>query len=99
MEHKKGNIKALIFIDGTKRKVPVIFTRPALKQQCDIPAEMGCEFTERGLLRIDEHNKTTIPGVFAAGDNATMFRAISLASASGTNAGAFLNKELIDEGF
>ena len=54
---------------------------------------------EQGIIKVDEFQKTTIPGIYAAGDNATPLRAVSVATAAGTKAGAFLNKELIDEQF
>ena len=38
-------------------------------------------------------------GVYAAGDNITMIRAVSAAVAAGTKTGAIINKELIDETF
>jgi len=43
--------------------------------------------------------KTNIEGVFACGDNSSMARALSVAIASGSMAGAFINKEIIDEEF
>jgi thioredoxin reductase len=41
---------------------------------------------------------TTVDGIYAAGDATNMFRALSVAIASGTSAGAMLNKQLIEEG-
>jgi thioredoxin reductase len=41
--------------------------------------------------------KTTVAGVFAAGDNTTGFRAVSIATAAGTKAGAVINHQLIQE--
>jgi hypothetical protein len=40
-----------------------------------------------------------VAGVHAAGDNTTMFRAVSAAFAAGTKAGAIINKEMIDDVF
>jgi thioredoxin reductase len=54
---------------------------------------------EQGLLKVDTLQKTNIKGVFAAGDNVSLFRSVSMAVATGTMAGAVLNKELIDEQF
>lgn len=61
--------------------------------------KLGCELTEQGHLRVDEFHRTNVPGIYAAGDNTTFFRAVSVATSSGTKAGAFINKELIDEAF
>jgi len=43
--------------------------------------------------------KTTVPGVYASGDNHTPARSVAMAVATGSFAGAALNKELIDDNF
>ncbi len=98
-EHKKSYIQEVIFKDGTQRSVSALFARVAFKQHCDIPQNLGCEITEQGFIKTDDFHRTSLYGVYAAGDNTTMFRAVSIAVAAGTRAGAFLNKELIDESF
>jgi len=69
------------------------------RQHSEIPVNLGCELTEQGYIKIDDLHRTNILGVYAAGDNTTMFRAVSAAVAAGTKAGAIINKELIDETF
>ena len=76
-----------------------LFTRPGFTQQCDIPQALGCELTEQGYIKVDEFHKTSIPGIYAAGDNTTMFRAVSVAVAAGNKAGALINREIIEESF
>ncbi len=97
--HSKGHIQNLIFSDHSTKDVSAVFARVAFKQHCDIPLQMGCELTEQGLLKVDDFHKTSVHGIFAAGDNSILLRAVSVAVAAGTKAGAFLNKELIDEAF
>ncbi len=65
-----------------------IFTRGTFKHPCDIPIGLGCGLTEQGYIIIDEFQRTTVPGVFAAGDNTTMFRTVAAAVAAGNKAGA-----------
>jgi thioredoxin reductase len=55
--------------------------------------------TEQGYIKVDDFQKTNIKGVYAAGDNTTMYRAVSAAISAGNKAGALINKELIDEEF
>lgn len=50
-------------------------------------------------VKVDDFQRTTIDGIYAAGDNTTMFRSVAAAVAAGNKAGALLNKELIDEEF
>lgn len=98
-EHTNGNIQNIVFANNSKRQVSAVFSKAAFKQHCEIPQQLGCEMTEHGLIKIDDFNKTTIPGVYAAGDNTYLFRTVSLAVGAGTKAAAFINKELIDEAF
>lgn len=97
--HDGGYIRHLLFDDGSAQSVTALYTRVPFRQHCTIPEELGCALTEEGLLSIDEFQRTTIPGVYAAGDATTLLRSVSGAVAAGTRSGAFLNKELIDEAF
>jgi thioredoxin reductase len=98
-EHQDGQIRQVIFQDGSKLPVTAVFARPTFRQHGEIPFQLGCLMTEPGFIQVDEFQKTTVPGVFAAGDNTTLFRTVSLATAAGTKAGAAMNKELIEEDF
>jgi thioredoxin reductase len=99
IEHSNGYIRDVIFKDNTPMKLTALFARPDFTQQCDIPQALGCELTEEGYIKVDDFHKTSIPGVYAAGDNTTMFRAVSAAVAAGNKTGALINKEIIEESF
>ena len=55
--------------------------------------------TTHGYIQVDEAQKTTVPGIYAAGDNSGAFRGLTGALAAGTVAGARLNHELINEDY
>lgn len=97
--HNEGKLTALIGADGSSYPLVALYARPASRQHCQLPQELGCVLTEAGFIQVDEFQKTTVPGVYAAGDNTTMFRSVSMAIATGNKAGALINKELIDEAF
>jgi thioredoxin reductase len=99
IDHNNGYISNIRFTDETTHPLTAVFARVGFKQHCPLPQELGCALTEQGFLQIDDFQRTTIPGVYAAGDNTTMLRSVSGAIASGTKAGAMLNKDLIDEDF
>jgi thioredoxin reductase len=99
IEHQDGHIQAVVFKSGESETVNALFARGTFAQHCEIPVRLGCELTEQGYLKVDDFQRTTVAGVYAAGDNTTMYRAVSAAVAAGTKAGALLNKELIDEAF
>lgn len=96
LEGKDGYIRAVSLKDGSRVALDAIFTRapfehPALVQQLEVA------FTEMNFIRIDEFGKTSIDGLFAAGDNSSPMRSVSNAVAMGTKAAAFINRVLIDE--
>lgn len=98
-DHTNGLISQILFKDGSKKPVEAIFARVPFRQHTAIPEQMGCELTEQGFIKIDDFHRTSISGVYAAGDNSTMLRAVSNAVSGGTRAGAFINKDIIDEEF
>lgn len=97
--HQKGYIQRIIFKDGSEREISSVFARAGFKQHTELPGQLGCKLSEQGYIQIDDFHKTSVQGVFAAGDNTTMFRSVSAAVAAGTKAGALINRELIEEEF
>lgn len=99
VEHENGNVREIIFKNQSKGSVKAIYFRPPFEQHCKLPEVLGCELTEQGLLKVDAMQKTTIPGIFASGDNVIQARSVAMAVSSGSFAGASINRELIDEDF
>lgn len=97
LEHEDGYVKSVIFSDGTTFEPKAIYSRVAFEQHCNAPAELGCEFTDHGHIAVDFLGKTSVDGVYAAGDNTTPMRSVSVAVAAGTKAGAAINLELIND--
>lgn len=56
--------------DGSVEMVDVAFVAPALRQRSDLPALLGLELNASGCVRVDEFQRTSVPGVLAAGDMA-----------------------------
>jgi thioredoxin reductase len=96
ISHDDGRMNALRLEDGSEFRCDVAFAKVLLKQHCPIPENMGCAM-EGHLIRVDDCQKTSIPHVFAAGDNSRLPRTISLAVAAGTQAGFMMNWELTSE--
>jgi thioredoxin reductase len=98
-EQINGKIQNIVFNDNSKTSITAIYARPELVQHSEIPAQLGCELTEQGIVKVDAAQKTTIHGVFACGDNSNSSRDIALAVSTGMVAGGTCNKEIIQEGF
>lgn len=99
IEHRDGSMHAVSLADGSRRAMTALFARLPFEQHCAVPRELGCDFTKQGLIAVDELGATSVPGVYAAGDNSSPMRAVASAVAAGTKAGAALNRELIAERF
>lgn len=99
IEHLNGYMNAVRLQNGEIISLKAIYARPELVQHCVVPIELGCETTPQNLLKVDMFKRTNTPGVYAAGDNTTMIRSVSMAVASGGFAGASINRDIIDETF
>ncbi len=75
-----------------------LFIRPALRPHADgIAAALGCELLGDGLVRADAGGRTSVPGVWAAG-NATNPRAqVITAAGEGSAVAIAINTELVGE--
>lgn len=94
--HNNGHISGLVFNEGTF-PLEALYARLPFEQHSNIPEALGCSFTEMGFIQVNELQKTSIAGVFAAGDNITPFRSVAAAVAAGSKAGAAVNHELVAE--
>lgn len=99
IEHDNGVIKTVIFKDGSKLAVDAVYASIPFVQHSDIPATLGCEFTEHGHINIDTFQNTTVEGVYACGDNSAPMRSVANAVHTGNLTGAMVNKALTDERF
>lgn len=99
IEHEDGQLKHIVFSDGSKAQFDALYAGPHFIQHSNIPMQLGCELTEMGHIKTDSMQKTTVKGVFACGDNANMMRSVAGAVAAGNIAGAMVNKELVEEVF
>ena len=96
--HNKGKISGLVLQDGTTPKLGALYAKPSFEQHCKIPIELGCELTEQGLLKLDTAQQTSVPGIYACGDNSA-FRSVATAVSTGSHAGAAINMALSTEIF
>lgn len=98
-KHENGNIHAITFDDNTTENFEAVYAQVPFEQHCTVPMSLGCELTEMGHIKVDAFQKTSVPGVFACGDNVSMMRSVANAVATGNLAGAMVNNELSMERF
>ncbi|MBH5318752.1 NAD(P)/FAD-dependent oxidoreductase [Paenibacillus sp. GSMTC-2017] len=97
IESIDGMVQHVELEDGTTISCAGIFFGPKLVAGSELPSSLGCEMTEAGTVVVDHVGKTSVPGIYCAGDAATeMYQAITAASL-GAMAGIGINSELLTE--
>lgn len=99
LKHVNGYVEAIVFENGDTALVNAIYTKPEFKQHSNIPYSLGCDLTNDGYIQIDSAFRTTVPGVYACGDNVTRMRTVASAIAMGTSTAIALNKDMILQTF
>jgi thioredoxin reductase len=98
IDHLGGHLERVVFKDDSTLQLQALYLRPGFEQHSAVPADLGCELTEQGYLRVGPTQATTVPGVYACGDNSSSMRTVANAVATGTTAGMMANRELaLDE--
>jgi thioredoxin reductase len=63
-----------------------------------VPQTLHCDITEAGHVRIDAFQRTSVPGVYAAGDNSALLRSVANSIGAGNIAGNMIYHDFITEG-
>jgi thioredoxin reductase len=102
-----GRLERIVLEGGEPAALPrdAVFIPTVPRQRSDLAERLGCALLPDGCVEVDEFARTSVPGVYAAGDMAhrasvpTAFAAVSWAAATGTLAGAMLDQDLITARF
>lgn len=97
IESNEGMVRQVVLESGEIIPCAGIFFVPKLVSGSELPASIGCQVNESGSVVVDRFGKTSVPGVYSAGDAATeMYQAIAAAS-MGAMAAVSINGELLNE--
>ncbi|MEP6988525.1 MAG: NAD(P)/FAD-dependent oxidoreductase, partial [Chloroflexota bacterium] len=99
LDGRDGQLEQVVFADGSTLARASIFVRPVVTQHSDIAARLGCEMTPNGLVKVDQQGRTTVAGIYAAGDMAHPFRQVGVAAAQGAMTGVGINSDIVAEDF
>ncbi|MGZ7441310.1 NAD(P)/FAD-dependent oxidoreductase [Paenibacillus sp. TH7-28] len=97
IESQDGAVRQVVLQDGTAVPCTGIFFAPKLVPGSDLPQMLGCDMTEGGAMVVDDLGKTNLPGVYGAGDAASVKYQVIAAAAAGALAGMAINNELQEE--
>ena len=93
LEGEDGRLARVVFADGSTDDRTGLFFMPRFTPS-PLPAQLGCEVDESGAIVIDDDGRTSVAGVFAAGDATTGKKAVVLAAAAGSRAAYAINAGL-----
>ncbi|HZB72301.1 MAG TPA: NAD(P)/FAD-dependent oxidoreductase [Acidimicrobiales bacterium] len=86
-EGHRGDLRAVHLQSGVRLPADLVFFSIAHHPRTDLAAQLGCELTGQGCLRVDHDGQTTVEGVYAAGDVTPGIQLASVAAGKGTVAG------------
>lgn len=97
IESNEGLVQQVKLEDGTIIPCTGIFFAPNLRTGSSLPKSLGCEINETGSIKVDAFGKTSVPGVYSAGDAASELYQLIAAASSGAIAAARMNGEILNE--
>jgi len=91
-------LRAVQLADGRSIPRDALFIRPALRAQAGDPAAaLGCELVAGGLVRADAQGRTSVPGVWAAGNAANPRAQVITAAGEGSAVAIAVNADLVED--
>lgn len=93
-----GEIEAVELDDGSKMPMRALYLVTRQEPASPLAEALGCAIEETPMGRhlvVDEHQRTSVPGVFAAGDLARPYPSATQAASTGNRAGAACHQDLL----
>ncbi|MFC3125517.1 NAD(P)/FAD-dependent oxidoreductase [Pseudoroseomonas globiformis] len=66
MDVRNGRIEA-VRIDGSMMQFDILYSALGLRLRSDLAVKLGAKHDDAGALMVDEHNQTSVAGLYAAG--------------------------------
>lgn len=89
-----GRVAHFAFADGTRLSSDVVYAALGIEPRSGLVASLGAELEPDGRIRTDRHQRTSIPGLYAAGDIVTGLNQLGVAMAQGEIAAVDINNRL-----
>jgi thioredoxin reductase len=91
-------LDAVQLVDGRTFPRAAVFIRPALHaRDGGLLAALGCDVDEGGFARVDSTGRTSVRGVWAAGNAANPRAQVITAAGEGSTAAIAINTDLVEE--
>jgi thioredoxin reductase len=91
-------LRGVVLGDGRTVERTALFVRPEIRPRLDgLLEHLGCATDELGFVRVDIAGRTSIPGVWAAGNVANPRAQVITAAGEGSAAAISINADLVEE--
>jgi thioredoxin reductase len=90
-----GTLRAVVRRDGSEVPCAAVLVHAPLRRRDRLPERLGLTLTDAGLVAVDGLGRTSVPGVYAAGDLAVAPQQVAIALGSGHLAGIAATRELL----
>ena len=90
-----GALRAVLRNDGSEVPCAAVLVHAPVRRRDELPERLGLALTETGLVAVDAQMRTSVPGVYAAGDLAVAPQQVAIALGSGHLAGIVATRELL----
>ena len=99
LESAGPQLQAVRFVDGTSLACTALFIRPKTSHRTTFAHDLGCKVDERNVVQVDWRGRTSVAGIYAAGDLSSPIRSVAIAVAQGAAAAYGINADLSDRDF
>jgi thioredoxin reductase len=94
-----GDRATVVFADGSELPRDGVLVTAPLRQRSPLAADLGLELNDAGAVVVEAGGRTSVPGVFAAGDVAGTMASVAAAIGAGSTAGAMIRHSLLAEDY
>ena len=99
LEGTRGQLREIVFHGGRRLERSAMFFDTPSSNQSRLAQALGCQFTRHGGVKSGQHEATSVPGVFVAGNIIKDVQLAIVAAAEGTRAAFGINRALTREDF
>ena len=91
-------LKGVVLGDGRRVERAALFIRPRMRPRVNgLSAQLAFDVDDLGFLRVDDSGRTSIPGVWAAGNVSNPRAQVITAAGEGSAAAIAINADLVQE--
>jgi thioredoxin reductase len=87
----------VVFAEGAELPRDGLLVAAPMRQRSELAAALGLELGHAGTIAVDDFGRTSVPGVFAAGDVAGTIQMVPAAMGAGARTGSFVRHSLMAE--